>query len=50
MADLIHQDLIAGLSQEYRQHLLRQNNWQGLLHLAGHGGAIVLGGLLIAPC
>jgi fatty acid desaturase len=48
MADLIHQDLIAGLSQEYRQHLLRQNNWQGLLHLAGHGGAIVLGGLLIA--
>ena len=43
-----HQALVASLSPDQRKDLTARSDWIGLRHLAGHWGAIVLCGALIA--
>lgn len=44
---ITHQSLIAGLSSTQRRDLLARSDGAGLLHLAGHGGAVAAVGALI---
>lgn len=45
---LTHRDFIKSLPQDVRRDLIRKSDIQGLAHLAGHWGAILLVGWLIA--
>lgn len=43
-----HREFVAGLTAEQRRALTAKSDRAGLLHLAGHGGVIVVLGVLIA--
>jgi len=45
---MTHTEFLSSLPVEIRTALIRRSRWRGLLHLAGHGGAILIVGALIA--